>query len=109
MEEEPVYFANDEVSAETAAGLLRANRLHPRVVREGVPREGVPYVAQVGVTGELTVRVPASQARAARELLGIRPGPARDASRLTFGLLFVLGGGAVVLFADWLWTVVLGG
>jgi hypothetical protein len=62
-----VHFARNEIDAEVAAGALRANRLHPRVVRD-------PLGDSLGIGGRLyngrcVVLVPETEARAAREIL----------------------------------------
>ena len=67
MNETPVLFARNEIEAETAAGALRANRLHPRVVRDDMD-------AMLGIAGRLSVGhfavlVPEGEARAARAVL----------------------------------------
>jgi hypothetical protein len=63
-----VLFAPNEIEAQTAAGALRANRLHPRVARDDAD-------AMLGIAGGLSVGrfvvlVPESEARSAREILG---------------------------------------
>jgi hypothetical protein len=62
-----VHFATNEIDAQTAAGALRANRLHPRVARDDAD-------AMLGIAGGLSVGrfvvfVPESENAAAREIL----------------------------------------
>jgi len=60
-----VHFSRDEIDAQVAASALRADGLHPRLVRDD---------AMLGVAGTLSigrfaVLVPADEARRAREVL----------------------------------------
>jgi hypothetical protein len=65
MNEIAVHFAPNEIEAESAAGALRANRLHPRVVRDDTfPSRGI-----ASSVGWFVVYVPGSEARSAREIL----------------------------------------
>jgi hypothetical protein len=65
MTEVPAHFAPNEIDAEAAASALRADRLHPRVVRDD---------AMLGVAGGLSVGrfvvlVPEREAARARVVL----------------------------------------
>jgi hypothetical protein len=62
-----VHYAMNEIDAQTAAGALRANRLHPRVARDDAD-------AMLGVAGGLSVGrfvviVPEGENEAAHEIL----------------------------------------
>jgi hypothetical protein len=62
-----VHFARNEIDAQVAAGALRANRLHPRVIRD-------PLDDSIAIRGRLqagrcVVVVPEEEAPAAREIL----------------------------------------
>jgi hypothetical protein len=62
-----VHFAQNELDAQTAAGALRANRLHPRVSRD--PTDAMLGVAGGISMGRFVVLVPDREARIAREIL----------------------------------------
>ena len=67
MSEIVVAWAANEIEAETAAGALRANRLHPRVATDPAS----PHLAYAGALarGPAIVLVPELEADAAREIL----------------------------------------
>jgi hypothetical protein len=72
-----VHFAQNELDAQTAAGALRANRIHPRVARDDAD-------AMLGVAGGLSVGrfvvlVPEGEAQVAFEIL--RPPKGRRRAR----------------------------
>jgi len=62
-----VHFAPNEIDAQTAAGALRANGLHPRVARD----DGDAMLGVAGgiSMGRFVVLVPDEEARVAREIL----------------------------------------
>ena len=66
MEEIRVESTFDEPSAHAAAGLLQANRIPARVIREDA---ALAMIGPTGVGG-FHVLVPVGHERAARELLG---------------------------------------
>lgn len=77
MREVVVHFAPNEIEAQTAAGALRANRLHPRVARDDAD-------AMLGIAGGISmgrfvVLVPDEEGGAAREIL--RPPRGRKRAR----------------------------
>lgn len=63
-----MLFARNELEAETAAGALRANRLHPRVARDD--SDAMLGVAGGISVGRFAVMVPDGEAGLAREILG---------------------------------------
>lgn len=77
MTEVVVHFAPNEIEAQTAAGALRANSLHPRVARDDAD-------AMLGVGGGISmgrfvVLVPDCEAGTAHEIL--RPPRGRRRAR----------------------------
>jgi len=72
-----VHYAPNEIDAQTAAGALRANRLHPRVARDDAD-------AMLGIAGGISmgrflVLVPDNEAGTASEIL--RPPKGRRRAR----------------------------
>jgi hypothetical protein len=60
-----VHFTTNEIDAETAAGALRANHLHPRVARD----DADPLIARGSAIGRFVVLVPEGEDDDAREIL----------------------------------------